>query len=74
MTRRALIVLALLAGCACGHVDDAREIRRGVELVTEAATTAQVRSLTEAESDELGRAKARVRELADRMAEDAAGE
>lgn len=74
MTRaRAWIVLAaaLAAGCACGHARDARLLREGVELVAQAASTAQVRSLTPAELDAMSGAVYQVRRHAAALEDDA---
>lgn len=74
MTERALAALAALslsACVSCGHAGDAREIRRGVELVAEAAGVAAVRSLTAGEAEKLSTGLARVRDYADRFEEDA---
>lgn len=60
--RRALVLAAALAaGCACSHGRDASLLREGVELVAEAASTAQVRSLTTAELDAMSSAVYQVR-------------
>lgn len=62
--RRLALVVVLLAGCACDHAIDARLIRRGVELVADAAGVAAVRSLTPAEAAQLERGVRQVEEHA----------